>query len=236
MKAVILSALPGARLLDITHAIPPQSIRHAEVVLRGSAFAMPIGTVHLVVVDPGVGTDRRPIAVRARGLTFVGPDNGVLGVALADPHAQTVVLDRLELFRRPVAPTFHGRDIFAPVAAELAAGLALTDVGTPIDDALPSRLPRATRRDACIEGEVLVADHFGNLLTNISGQWLDRQWSVHIDDRPLRWVQAYGQGVAGELLVLCGSDGFLEIASRDASAAHQLGRHGGMRITCTRER
>src|SRR5687768_15831145 len=119
LKGVLLSALPEARLLDVTHGVPAGSIREAELVVRAVAFALPLGTTHIVVVDPGVGTPRRGIAVHAAGMTFVGPDNGVLGIPAAMPGARAVTLDRPHLFREPVAPTFHGRDIFAPVAAEL---------------------------------------------------------------------------------------------------------------------
>jgi len=142
MKAVLLNALPEAVLVDVTHAIPPRSIRDAEVVLRGAAFQFPVGTTHVVVIDPGVGTARQPIAVQARGLTFVGPDNGVLALALGEAHARAVCLDRPAFFREPVSATFHGRDLFAPVAAELAAGLPLTEVGSPLEHWQPSTLPQ----------------------------------------------------------------------------------------------
>jgi S-adenosyl-L-methionine hydrolase (adenosine-forming) len=221
MKAVLLAAVPDVRLVDVTHDLPPQSLRHAEVVLRAAAFAFPLGTVHLVVVDPGVGTERRPIAVRSRGLTFVGPDNGVLGIALEQPDAKAVVLDRPELFRHPVSPTFHGRDIFAPVAAVLGKGLALEDVGSAITDAVPSRLPKLRREGGRSYGETLVADSFGNLLTNIPGAFV--KGAVIVAGKSARLVRTYHEGAQGEILALTGSDGYLEIAVRDSSAATVLG-------------
>jgi S-adenosylmethionine hydrolase len=233
MKGVILSAVPEAHILDITHAIPPRSIRHAEVMLRSAAFSMPVGTVHVVVVDPGVGTERRPIAVTARGTTFVGPDNGVLGVAVREPGARAVVLDRTSLFRRPVSHTFHGRDLFAPVAAELAAGLCLQDVGTAIDDPMPSTLPDPVVGDDQTRGEVLIADRFGNLLTNIPATHLDSQWRVRVAGEAARWVRTYGDARGDELLALAGSDGYIEIAVRNGSASSRIPDRA--EVVCTRE-
>lgn len=234
MKGVILSTLPEARLVDITHSIAPQSITHAETVLRSSAFCMPIGTVHIVVVDPAVGTERRPIACAARGMTFVGPDNGVLGVALAEPDVRTVVLDRPELFREPISATFHGRDIFAPVAAELAGGLLIEQVGTPIDDAIPSTLPDPTTSEESAVGEVLAADSFGNLLTNIPGDAVGDTWTVQVGGREAILVRNYEEGSFGDLLALVGSDGYLEIAARADSAAQELGWPERLPVVCRR--
>lgn len=233
MKGVILSALPDARFIDVTHAVRPQSIRHAEVVLRSSAFCMPLGTVHLVVVDPGVGTARRPIAVAARGLTFVGPDNGILGVALAQPGAHAVVLDRAEMFRAPLSNTFHGRDLFAPVAAELAAGLPISEVGTPIDDAIPSTLPAPAVDVGRVRGETLIADDFGNLLTNIPANELDDSWRIEVDGEPATWVPTYGGSPDAQLLALCGSDGYVEIAVKNGAAHGRVAC--GVEVVCTRE-
>jgi S-adenosylmethionine hydrolase len=234
MKGAILSALPVVRFVDVTHAIAPQSVRHAETVLRSSAFCMPLGTVHVVVVDPGVGTGRRAIACTARGLTFVGPDNGVLGVALAEPDAKVVALDRPELFREPISATFHGRDIFAPVAAELAAGVALEEVGSPIDDAVGSTLPDPTTSEDSAAGEVLAADAFGNLLTNIPGDAIGDGWSVRVGDREALLVGTYEEGDFGDLLALVGSDGYLEVATRNDSAALELGWPDRLPVICRR--
>ncbi len=235
LKAVLLAAVPGAQLIDVSHLVPPQSIRHAEVLLRSTAFIFPPGAVHLVVVDPGVGSARRPIAVAARGAFFVGPDNGVLGVALAAPGSRAVVLDRPELFRAPLSPTFHGRDLFAPVAAELAAGLPLDQVGSPIDDPRPSQLPAPRLAATAAEGETLIADDFGNLLTNLPAAAIDPGWRFTVAGESARFVRTYADGAAGELLVLAGSDGYLEVAMRDGSAAARLQATAGLALRCTAE-
>jgi S-adenosylmethionine hydrolase len=235
VKGVLLSALPTARLVDVTHELPAHDIAAAEVCLRGTAFSFPLGTTHLVVVDPGVGTARRALAVQARGMTFVGPDNGVLGVALAQPGARVVNLDRPELFRHPVASTFHGRDLFAPVAAELAAGLDLDQVGQSITDAQPSTLPPARFDVDSASGEVLAADRFGNLTTNLGVGELERcfgDWQASVDGRPLRRCATYGDADRGDLVVLAGSDGYLEVAVREGSAAEHLGRVRGVPVQC----
>jgi S-adenosylmethionine hydrolase len=234
LKAVLYSVVPELRVIDITHDIPAQSVRHAEVVLRGTAFIFPVSTVHLVVVDPGVGTARRALAVRARGQYFVGPDNGVLGLALAAREAEAVVLDRPHLFREPVSPTFHGRDVFAPVAAELAGGLPLHEVGSPIDDALPSTLPAPRVHPDRVEGEVLAADTFGNLATNLPGSALRGHWRVEVQGRPALPVRTYADGPPAQLLALVGSDGYVEIALREGSAERELGSSSGLPVVCER--
>ena len=235
MKAVLLSALPEVRLVDVTHSVARHSVRHAEVALRNAAFLFPLGTVHMVVVDPGVGTARRPIAVQTRGLSFVGPDNGVLGLALAEPEMRVVVLDRPGFRREPTSTTFHGRDVFAPVAAELAAGVPLEIVGNPITDPHPSSLPRPTIKVDGLHGEVLLADDFGNLLTNIPAGQLHADDEISVAGRRTRRVRTYGEGASGELLALIGSDGCLEVAVREGSAARVLGADTGLEIVCTRK-
>jgi len=233
MKGVLLSNGRDPQLVDITHLVPPQSIRHAEVMLRAAAFAFPLGTVHLVVVDPGVGTPRRAIAVEARGMRFVGPDNGVLGLALAEPGARAVVLDHAEIFLHPVSATFHGRDVFAPVAAELADGAALTEVGTLIDDARPTTLPAPRVEAGEVHGEVLIADSFGNLLTNIPAALAAAVTHIEIAGHPAERVRTFGDGPRGTLLVIEGSEGFLELAIRDGSAASLFGgAHQGLEVRC----
>lgn len=235
MKGVLYSALPDVRVVDVVHDIPPQSLRHAEVVLRAAAFAFPLGTVHVVVVDPGVGMPRRGIAVRARGMTFVGPDNGVLGLAVALPGAEIVSLDREFLFRSPVAPTFHGRDIFSPIAAELAGGLPLSEVGSSIDDPVPSNLPQPYIEPGRVVGEVLVADTFGNLLTNIPGVLVGEDWRITVAGRITERVRTYMSTSQRTLLSLVGSDGHIEIAIQHGSAAHELGTAEGLRVICEKE-
>jgi len=234
MKGVLLSALPEARLVDVTHDIPAHSIRHAEIVLRASAFAFPLGAVHVVVIDPGVGTDRRPIAVQAAGVTFVGPDNGVLGVAIKQKSAVAVVLDRPEFFRAPLTSTFHGRDLFAPVAAELAAGMPLTEVGSVIGDARASTLPEPIVDGDTVRGITLVADTFGNLMTNIPADLCGPAPEVRVAGRRARWARTYGDAEQGELLALSGSEGFIELALPRQSAARELAGGVDLEVECIR--
>ncbi len=223
MKGVLLSAIPDATLVDVAHELPAYDLRAAELLLRSTAFAFPTGAVHLVVVDPGVGSERRGIAVQVRGCFFVGPDNGVLGALATHPDARVVSLDVRALHRTPTAPTFHGRDIFAPAAAELAGGLTLDDVGTRITDPVPSTLPRPREQGGVIHGETLGADRYGNLTTNILAKHLG---SVTVAGKQLRTLRTYAEAGPGELFALAGSDGYVELARREASAAAELGARG----------
>jgi len=223
MKGVLLSATPDCRIVDISHSIKPQDVQETALLLRGTAFSLPLGTVHLVVVDPGVGTDRRAIAIKAKGMFFVGPDNGVLGDIAALEGAEVVHLNKPEFFREPLSTTFHGRDIFAPVAAELAAGLELTDVGTVVTDPHPGLLGTPSRNDTTFIGQVLGPDSFGNLMTNLPGNSIDQTKPISLNDMDIPWVQTYAEAQKGELVVLLGSDGFAEIAVRDGSALEKLG-------------
>lgn len=234
MKAVALEALETAELVDVTHAIPAQSVRTAELALRSVAFRMPVGTVFVVVVDPGVGTQRRPIAIRAAGRTFVGPDNGVLAIAARQPGARAVVLDRQELHRTPVSPTFHGRDIFTPVASELAAGVALDQVGSSIavTELVDTTLPHPVVRAGQVRGEVVAVDDFGNLLTNVATSLLGEAWQAQLAEWPAQRVSTYHEGPSNCLLALAGSDGHVEYAVRDGSAKDLTGADVGTAVVC----
>lgn len=233
LKGVLLSAAPKCRIVDVSHSISPQNIREAALLLRGTAFAFPTGTVHVVVVDPGVGTNRRPIAISAKGMFFVGPDNGVLGHQASMGQATVVHLNKPHLFRQPVSKTFHGRDIFAPVAAELANGIALVDVGTPIKDPEAGILGRPQYNNTTVTGTIVGADNFGNLLTNIPGPRADKSLKPQVLGHNIPWVSTYGEAELGQLIALEGSDGFIEIAIREGSALEVLGEHSiGAACTC----
>lgn len=241
LKAVILAAAPTARIIDLSHEIPPQSIRYAELALRNTAFMFPPGTLHLVVVDPDVGTDRRAIAVSAREHFFVGADNGVLGIAIAQPDARVVTLDRDELWRHPVANTFHGRDIFAPIAATLATGRPLEGVGTPTDNPKPSGLPQSKLVDErTVHGETLGADRFGNLMTNIPAQVgeqeLSEGWLFEVDGQTVPFRRTYMAAKQGRLIVTHGADRYLEVAVARGSAKERLGAEMGSEVHCVRKR
>lgn len=230
MKGVILSIHPAARLIDITHEVTPQDVMEAAFVLRQAVPFFPAGTVHLVVVDPGVGTRRRPLALRHGGHCFVGPDNGLFALLLdvAAPD-ELVVLDRPAFWRAPEAcDTFHGRDIFAPVAAHLAAGRALAEVGTPAEALQPLHWALPIDDAQGIRGWIVHVDHFGNCVTNIPRP----QFEHRRNGRPLKCFAGnailtqvhptYGAAETGEPLLLFGSSGFLEIAVNTGNASNLL--------------
>ena len=240
MKGVIAAIAPGALIDDASHDVPPGDVAAAAWSLWRYWRLYPAGTVHLVVVDPGVGSARRALAAEADGRLFVAPDNGVLTRVLAEAGSAAVVaVEAAELFRTPVSPTFHGRDIFAPVAAELArraaAGApyrrALADLGPAIADPVRLPLPQPQRDGGRVAGEVVHVDRFGNLITNIPGEWLAEGARVRVEggpDAPL--VRTYADASPGALLALVGSAGLLELSVRDGSAAERLGAGRGTAV------
>lgn len=233
MKGVILRIAPQAQLVDITHQAPPQDVRAAMAILQGVVPYFPATAVHLVVVDPGVGSRRRPIAIRTEQGVFVGPDNGVFTPVIAaagDSSIAVLHLDNPAFWLPTISHTFHGRDLFAPVAAHLAAGTPFEAVGAPIHD--PVLLPlSAPRRQAGgrIRGQVVYVDHFGNLISDVPAEWLaGRSWQFYIAGRRVDGLsQTYAAVEPGQLLALIGSSGQLEVAVRNGSAAQQLGVSAG---------
>ena len=235
MKGTILSLYPDTRLVDVTHEISPQDVMEAAFVLREAIPHFPEGTVHLVVVDPGVGTDRRPIALRRDGHWFVGADNGLFPLVLdgADPEG-AVALDTPAVWRTDSpSTTFHGRDIFAPVAAHLAAGRTLAEVGSPIDELTPLRWALPLVDEEGIRGFVVHIDHFGNCITNISRSTFAQHVGLNdgaatgfkcfVGSHSATEVHAtYGAVSKGDPLLLFGSTGFLEIAVNGGNAAELL--------------
>jgi hypothetical protein len=246
MKGVILSIAPDARLVDLSQDIAPQDVRQAAYVLHATYPFFPPRTVHLVVVDPGVGSARRAIALRTPKGTFVGPDNGVFSYIMAEQPVEAVVELADPRYQLPeVSHTFHGRDIFAPAAAHLAAGVPLDALGPPVPDPITLPLPQLTIDAEAISGEVLHTDHFGNVITSIGrltwrsdapGLTLEpafrsgREALTLRDDGRVRAGgrvidgihRAYASVERGELLALVGSGGFLEVAVREGSAAERL--------------
>lgn len=228
MKGVMLSVSPPLRLVDVAHDLPPQALGHAAATVAAAAPWFPVGTVHLVVVDPGVGTDRAALVVLAGGHCFVGPDNGVLMEA-AEAVAAGGSIHGYRIEGHAGLPqhrsaTFHGRDVFAPTAAGIAAAtIAPADVGPPCT---PERLatPRATVTDAGVAGEVVRADRFGNLITTIPGDLLrGRSYArcvIGTACAPLG--RTYSDVEPGGLIALIGSGGQLEIAVRDGAAARLI--------------
>jgi hypothetical protein len=253
MKGVMRGVHPEARFVDVTHEISPQDVMETAFVLRSAVPYFPEGTVHLVVVDPGVGTERRAVAVAHEGRYFVGPDNGVFPLVLDDATPDAAVeLDQPSRWRTPdPSTTFHGRDIFAPVAAHIAAGCTLDDVGTPVDTLEPLRWALPIVDEHGIEGQISHIDRFGNCITNIRRATLAKVDDVDAErlsgdakatldvtcyagSAVLEGLHAtYGEVARGEPLLLFGSTGFLEIAVNAGNAAELLNIRTGDSVKLT---
>jgi S-adenosylmethionine hydrolase len=224
MKGVLLTAAPGATLVDLSHDIPPHDVESARLAVARYWKRFPAGTVHLVVVDPGVGSTRRALAVASDGRFLVGPDNGVLSPALLLPGALAVSLPVPE----DAAPTFHGRDVFAPAAAALARGAGIESLGAPCGDPVIRRTPEVHREDdGWLRGEVIVIDRFGNAVTNLV---MAHATEVRVSDRLIPLGRTYAEVAQGEPVALVGSSGLIEIAVRDGSAASSLGLSRGTTV------
>lgn len=231
MKGVILRIAPEVQIVDLSHFISPQNIQEAGLIL---ARAMPYfepGTIHVVVVDPGVGTERRPFAARIGAQFVVGPDNGFITMALEDAEAQGEVvefvhLDRREYWLPKISYVFHGRDIFAPVAAHLAVDASLHDLGTPFTDPVRLALPKPAQTPTGWRGEVIYIDHFGNISTNIRQEHLGMppKVFVHLGGAVIEGLaRTFGDRPPGELVALYGSSGNLLVCEVNGSAARRLG-------------
>jgi S-adenosylmethionine hydrolase len=235
MKGVILTVAPEVRLVDLCHRVCAGDVLQGALQLRSAVPFFPDGTTFLAVVDPGVGGDRRPIAVRTSRFHFVGPDNGLLSLALARETVETVVHLTESRFHLPqVSQTFHGRDLFAPVAARLAQGMPVTDMGPAITDHKQLRLPEPDCHDGQITGVILGIDSFGNLSTNIPRSLIptDQTVSVRIAGLTLPGLStAYSDVQPGKLLALIGSQETVEIACRNGSAQDKLGVDRGQTVT-----
>jgi S-adenosyl-L-methionine hydrolase (adenosine-forming) len=225
MKGTILCVNPSATIVDVTHSVRPFSVLHGALVLLGLVDYFPQGTVHLAVVDPGVGGNRKGLAIRTGNQFLVGPDNGIFSLIIGESHNVDVREITNESIMTPHPhPTFHGRDIFAPVAAHLSLGLELDEVGPQIDNFELLFIPPVGCDERGISGQVLYQDHFGNLATNIR-----RELCKKIPDRVIvdsRYVIQMGRTFSdvpqGSPLALINSFGFLEIAVNGASAAEIL--------------
>ncbi|HEU4384657.1 MAG TPA: SAM-dependent chlorinase/fluorinase [Anaeromyxobacteraceae bacterium] len=224
MKAVVLQYLPDAQIVDLSHEVPPFDVISGALLLEACAPRFPARAVHCAVVDPGVGTARRPVCVvDAAGHRFVGPDNGLFTPFLG-PAARVFELSDRRVVPAPESATFHGRDLFAPVAAWLAGGGDPARLGPRIRDPVRADWPEPRRRSGTIEGVCLAADPFGNIVTNIAARHLagGRVREVSVAGRAVRFVRTYGEGAPGEILALLGSNGRLEVAEREGNAARHL--------------
>jgi S-adenosylmethionine hydrolase len=230
MKGVILSINPDATLVDITHAIPAQDVRRGALVLEDVTPWFPEGTIHVAVVDPGVGTERAIVYAEIGRQRYVAPDNGLLDRLISrSPPSRIVRVEDAEHWLRPVSSTFHGRDIMAPVAARLSLGLAPEQLGPAVETVARLKWPEVRVSEGKIRGQVIEIDSFGNLITNITGDMLigrptDSRVCVvcGIFETWGIW-RTYGQQSEGMLVALIGSSGRMELAIVGDSAAQRLG-------------
>ncbi|HEX7117147.1 MAG TPA: SAM-dependent chlorinase/fluorinase [Longimicrobiales bacterium] len=232
MKGVIAAITPDAVVDDATHDIPPGDIEAGALALSRYWRLYPAGTVHVAVVDPGVGGGRRAIAARVDGRLFVAPDNGLLTRVLAEAPADAAVsIEAPAFLRDEVSATFHGRDVFAPAAAHLARGVALDALGPALAEPVRLPQPEPLRGRGHIHGRVVHVDRFGNLITDVPGAWIGPDARVVVagtDVGPMR--RTYADVTPGRPLALVGSTGMLEVSVRDGSAAEKLGAGRGTAV------
>ena len=230
VKGAILAVAPTATLVDVTHAVPPQDVPAGAFLLWSAVEAFPAGTIHLGVVDPGVGSARRAIAIRSRrGDVCVGPDNGLLAPATERLGGIELAVELTEprYWRPGPSRTFHGRDLFGPVAAHLANGVPLEAIGHRIADLVELHIPEPRGG----EGEVIHIDTFGNLVTNVPATRLPARFRVSVHGQTAQAAPQYEAVQPGELLALVGSAGLLEISVREGSAAAVTGATRGTPVT-----
>jgi S-adenosylmethionine hydrolase len=243
LKGVILKINPDVTIVDITHNVTPFDLLDAALAI-GSAYSyFPAKTIHVVVVDPGVGTERRPLLVSAQNQYFVAPDNGVLSV-IYEREAEGLIVRHANVehyYLQPVSKTFHGRDIFAPVASWLSKGWQTASMGDEISDYKRFSIPRPKEADGATKGAVLRADAFGNLITNfraedlpesaLNGGAINLQVGTH---QVTRMVDTFAQGNNGEAIAYVGSSGYIEIAVNKANAARTLNLGRGTPVILTK--
>jgi len=230
MKGVIWKVAPAVQIADISHSIRPQNIFQGALALARTAFYFPAGTIHVVVVDPGVGTKRRPIGLRLGEYYFIGPDNGVFTLVLERAEAQeadikAIHLDQSQYWLPEVSHSFHGRDIFAPVAAHLAAGILFDALGTPISDPVRIEIPKPVRTTQGWQGQVIHVDYFGNLSTNLHASHLEgaKQVTIRIKGNEIvGLVTSFGERPSGTLVALLDSSSFFAISVVNGNAAQYL--------------
>jgi S-adenosylmethionine hydrolase len=224
MKGVLLTLAPDVEVIDITHEILPQDVDHGRLTLARVWRRFPPGTVHLAVVDPGVGSSRAALAVASDGRFLVGPDNGVLSPALLVGAARVVALP----LPAHASATFHGRDVFAPAAAALARGELLDTLGLEATSPMIRRTPEPTRLgDGALQGEVIMIDRFGNAVTNLVAL---HGGTIDAADRRITVRRTYAEVAPDTPVALVGSTGFVEVAVRDGNASRTLGLSRGSRV------
>jgi S-adenosyl-L-methionine hydrolase (adenosine-forming) len=242
MKAVILGLNPAVRFVDVTHEVAAHDVMEGALAVQAMAAVCPGGTIHVAVVDPGVGTSRRGLVVAASGQCFVGPDNGLFTPVLSDADWRAFELSAPEFRRASVSATFHGRDVFAPAAAHLSLGVAPASFGPPVTD--PVRIAIVPTREVVggVEGRVIHVDRFGNLVTSIDAETVQRlsggtgTLTVRIGGRRMPVVRTYGDLPSGGAGALVGSHGRLEVAVREGNAAARLRVRRGVAVRVSRSR
>ena len=230
MKGVILSINSSCTIVDITHEIQPQDIRGACFALEAAYRYFPKGTIHLAIVDPGVGSSRRPLLIETEDYFFIGPDNGIFTRVLTKPDRTSVIeLANASYFLSEVSATFHGRDIFAPVAAHLSKGIPPSQFGNKVSDCVLLSWPEPfIQKEGEAEGQVIHIDRFGNLVTNLTRSFMEELSggrAFHADcagTSIAQLVPSYAYGKQGELYCVYGSSGYLEISSVNGSARDLL--------------
>jgi S-adenosylmethionine hydrolase len=241
MKGVILNVNPQVQIVDITHAIPPQDVHGAAFLIDSAYRYFPTGTIHVIVVDPGVGSERRAIICQTETAYFVCPDNGILTHILHnEKHAHAVAVENPAYFLPQVSNTFHGRDIFAPVAAHLSRGVPISKLGNPVTQPVQLALPKPQVTEEMVIGHIIWIDSFGNLVTNISHDILEsleqrNDVVIHAGSAQLSHLnRSYAESAIGEVLAIVGSSNRLEISINQGDAAQVLGLKRGDTIKiCT---
>ena len=235
MKGVILSVNPDATIIDVTHQIPAHSIKEGSLIIKASYTYFPSGTVHVGVVDPGVGGTRRPIAILVDNHFFVGPDNGLFSSIIeTQRHTDVIHLNKTRYWMHNISPTFHGRDIFAPIAAHLSLGVNPFSMGEKIDNPTHLASPLPQKNNGDLVGEVIRVDHFGNLITNITKEHLgpflvSKDLIIRLGRVTLKKISTtYNDVPEGQPLALIGSSHLLEIAVNMGKATDFLGPEHGV--------
>lgn len=231
MKGVLLAALPSVQIVDLSHEVTHFDVLGGALLLEACVPRFPVSAVHCAVVDPGVGTERRPLCiVNGDGRRFVGPDNGLFTPFLRKSRCWVIAPG--QVIPPPRSATFHGRDLFAPTAAYLAGGGDPERLGPGMTDPVRLEWPEVTHRGDTLEGECLRADTFGNVITSIREEHLagERILDILVDGRPAHMVRTFWEGKPGELLAMLGSGGRLELAVRAGDAAQEHGLRPGMGV------
>lgn len=241
MKGVVSRINPAARFIDLSHNVPPQDVFRGALMLRSAAPYFPTGTIHVAVVDPGVGSSRRPLLIEAEGASYIGPDNGVLSLALNDKKITRITeLRNQTYFLAPTSATFHGRDVFAPVAAHLSLGVPAEDFGPGLADYAKLAWPQSVQGDGSVQGEIIYIDRFGNLVTSIAESELrtmaHQPLTISLRSYTLQGLHDnYSSGAGQDLIALINSWKLLEIARFCGSAQLHTGAQVGdkVRIGCS---